>query len=179
MTLPDGGAELTDIRGDVVWLPEGAPPAEVWVFIASRTGMMVKRAAAGAEGYVLDHYDRAALQAHLDAVGAPLLEALRGLPPATVFCDSLEVFGSDWTPDLLPEFTRRRGYDLRPHLAALVSGTDAPAIARAPGLGPHARRALRGALPGAARRVDARPRHHAAHPGLRRPAGDAVEQPPR
>ncbi len=129
VTLPDGRAELTDIRGDVVWLPEGAPPAEVWVFIASRTGMMVKRAAAGAEGYVLDHYDRAALQAHLDAVGAPLLEALRGLAPATVFCDSLEVFGSDWTSDLLPEFTRRRGYDLRPHLAALVSGTDAQAIA--------------------------------------------------
>ena len=129
VTLPDGGAELTDIRGDVVWLPEGAQPAETWVFIASRTGMMVKRAAAGAEGYVLDHYDRAALQAHLDAVGTPLLDALHGLPPATVFCDSLEVFGSDWTPDLLPEFARRRGYDLRPHLAALVSGTDAQAIA--------------------------------------------------
>ena len=129
VTLPDGGAELTDIRGDVVWLPDGALPNDVWVFIAGRTGMMVKRAAVGAEGYVLDHYDRAALQAHLDAVGTPLLDALRGMPPATVFCDSLEVFGSDWTPDLLPEFARRRGYDLRPHLAALVSGSDARAIA--------------------------------------------------
>ena len=129
VTVPDGGAELTDIRGDVVWLPDGPLPAEVWVFIAGRTGMMVKRAAVGAEGYVLDHYDRAALQAHLDAVGTPMLDALRGIPPATVFCDSLEVFGSDWTPDLLPEFARRRGYDLRPHLAALVSGADARAIA--------------------------------------------------
>ncbi len=129
VTAPDGGAELTDIRGDAVWLPDGPLPAEVWVFIAGRTGMMVKRAAVGAEGYVLDHYDRAALQAHLDAVGTPLLDALRGMPPATVFCDSLEVFGSDWTPDLLPEFARRRGYDLRPHLAALVSGSDARGIA--------------------------------------------------
>ncbi len=128
-TRPDGGAELTDIRGDVLWLPEGPLPAEVWVFIAGRTGMMVKRAAVGAEGYVLDHYDRAALQAHLDAVGVPLLDALRGMPPATIFCDSLEVFGSDWTPDLLPEFARRRGYDLRPHLAALAAGQDARAIA--------------------------------------------------
>jgi len=99
------------------------------VFIAGRTGMMVKRAAVGAEGYVLDHYDRAALQAHLDAVGTPLLDALKGLPPATVFCDSLEVFGSDWTPDLLPEFARRRGYDLKPHRGALVSGSDPRAIA--------------------------------------------------
>ena len=129
VTLPDGGAELTDIRGDVLWLPDGPLPAEVWVFVAGRTGMMVKRASVGAEGYVLDHYDRAALQAHLDAVGTPLLDALKGMPPATVFCDSLEVFGSDWTPDLLPEFARRRGYDLRPHLAALVSGSDARAIA--------------------------------------------------
>jgi hypothetical protein len=125
VTLPDGGAEVTDIRGDVAWLPEGALPAEVWVFIAGRTGMMVKRAAVGAEGYVLDHYDRAALQAHLDAVGAPQLEALRGVIPAALFCDSLEVFGSDWTADLLPEFEKRRGYDLRRHLASLVSGGDA------------------------------------------------------
>jgi hypothetical protein len=129
VTLPDGGAELTDVRGDVVWLPEGALPGEVWVFIAGRTGMMVKRAAVGAEGYVLDHYDRAALQAHLDAVGAPLLDALGGTPPETIFCDSLEVFGSDWTPDLLTEFRRRRGYDLRPHLGAIVAGTDAEASA--------------------------------------------------
>ncbi len=128
VTRPEGGAELTDIRGDAVWLPEGARPSELWVFIAGPTGMMVKRAAVGAEGYVLDHYDRAALQAHLDAVGTPLLDALRGLAPATVFCDSLEVFGSDWTPDLLAEFARRRGYDLRPHLPALVTGTDARAV---------------------------------------------------
>jgi hypothetical protein len=127
--LGEQGVELTDIRGDVLWLPDGLRPAEVWAFIAGRTGMMVKRAAVGAEGYVLDHYDRAALQAHLDAVGTPLLDALRGTPPATIFCDSLEVFGSDWTPDLLPEFQRRRGYDLRPHLGALVAGQDGRAIA--------------------------------------------------
>ncbi len=50
---------------------------------------------------------------------------------------------------------------------------------RAPGLGPHARRALRRAVPGAARGVDACPRLEAPHPGLRHSAGDAVEQPPR
>jgi hypothetical protein len=125
VTLPNGGDVLRDVRGDVVWLPEGAKATEVWVFISSRTGMMVKRAAVGAEGYVLDHYDRAALQAHLDAVGAPQLDALKGLVPETIFCDSLEVFGSDWTPDLLDEFQRRRGYDLRQHLSSLVAGQDA------------------------------------------------------
>ena len=31
-----------------------------------------------------------------------------------------EDYGSDWTPDLLEEFQRRRGYDLTPHLPALA-----------------------------------------------------------
>jgi hypothetical protein len=38
-----------------------------------------------------------------------------------VFCDSLEVFGSDWTDSLLKAFRERRGYELRPHLPALVA----------------------------------------------------------
>ena len=122
VTLPNGGDELRDVRDDIVWLPDGVQPAEVWVFIAGRTGMMVKRAAVGSEGYVLDHYDREALQAHLDAVGVPQLQALKGHIPETIFCDSLEVFGSDWTPELLDEFQSRRGYDLRKHLSSLVSG---------------------------------------------------------
>jgi hypothetical protein len=129
VTLPNGGEELRDVRDDVVWLPEGVQPAEVWVFIEGRTGMMVKRAAVGAEGYVLDHYDREALQAHLDAVGVPLLEALKGNVPETIFCDSLEVFGSDWAPGMLDDFRARRGYDLRPHLSSLVSGQDAKDLA--------------------------------------------------
>src|SRR5579872_700675 len=46
------------------------------VFIASHTRMMVKRPAVGAEGLVLDHYDRAALDTHLKTVGEPMLKAL-------------------------------------------------------------------------------------------------------
>jgi hypothetical protein len=42
-------------------------------------------------------------------------------PPYAVFSDSLEVFASDWTDDLLSEFQKRRGYDLTPHLPALLA----------------------------------------------------------
>jgi len=128
VTQPDGVAPQARMQDGAVWF-SGKRPDELWVFIASRTGMMVKRAAVGAEGYVLDHYDRAALDAHLGAVGAPLLDALKATPPATIFCDSLEVFGSDWTSDLPNEFQRRRGYDLTAHLAELVSGSDARQLA--------------------------------------------------
>src|SRR5208337_474953 len=99
-------------------------------FISSRTGMMVKRPAVGAAGFVLDHYDRAATEEHLRAVGDRLLSAFGDQPPYAVFSDSLEDYASDWSPALLSEFQSRRGYDLRPHLLALVmnAGPDTAAI---------------------------------------------------
>lgn len=93
-------------------------------FVESQTGQMVKRASVGAEGFVLDHYSRAALERYLETVGGPLLKAFGPSRPHAVFCDSLEVFGADWTPDLPQEFQRRRGYDLMPLLPALVGEWD-------------------------------------------------------
>jgi hypothetical protein len=121
--------ELSGIRDGVLWLEGGDRPAEVWFFIASRTGMMVKRPAMGAEGFVHDHYDRAALANHLRHVADPMMHALGDLRPHAVFCDSLEVFGSDWAADLPEEFARRRGYDLRPYLPALVADVGPEALA--------------------------------------------------
>jgi hypothetical protein len=99
-------------------------------FISSRTGMMVKRPAVGAGGFVLDHYDDKAIENHLHAVGDRLLSAFGDHPPYAVFSDSLEDYASNWTPDLLFEFQRRRGYDLTPLLPALVGdfGPDTGAI---------------------------------------------------
>ena len=43
-----------------------------------------------------------------------------------MFCDSLEVYGCDWTPELPSEFARRRGYDVLPLLYQLtVDGPEA------------------------------------------------------
>ena len=93
---------------------------------AQLTGQNVKRAALGAEGPVLDHYSAAAARHHLRHVGDLLLDAVPAHLLGSVFCDSLEVYGSDWTPDLLAEFRSRRGYDPLPHLYRLiVDGSDA------------------------------------------------------
>jgi hypothetical protein len=118
---PDATRPLADIRhGRVQVPPAPAGPQTVLFFISSRTGQQVKRAGVGAEGYVLDHYDRAAIEHHLSVVGERLLQAFGSNPPHSVFSDSLEVFGSDWTPDFLAEFQKRRGYDLKAYLPALV-----------------------------------------------------------
>jgi hypothetical protein len=107
-----------------VLLAATAQPREALLFIAGRTGQQVKRAAVGAEGYVVDHINSAAVTGHLTSVGERLLQAFTGIePPYAVFSDSLEAYGSSWTDDLPAEFRRRRGYDLIDHLDALFLTT--------------------------------------------------------
>lgn len=103
-------------------IPPAAGTRTALFFIASHTQQQVKRPAAGAEGYVLDHFSRAAIDAHLAGVATPLLNAFGEQPPHSVFSDSLEVYGADWTADLPAEFQLRRGYDLIPHLPELLAG---------------------------------------------------------
>jgi hypothetical protein len=96
----------------------------VLFFISSRTGQQVKRAAVGAEGFVLDHFDRASIDHHLQYAGDRLMRAFGDQPPISVFSDSLEVYESDWTPNFSEEFENRRGYDLTPYLPELFAGTN-------------------------------------------------------
>jgi len=118
--VTDSVQQLSISQDGTVELPTGlSGPHEVLFFIASRTGMMVKRPAVGAEGYVVDHYDAAAVREYQAEVGDRLMQAFGANPPYAVFCDSLEVFQSDWTGDFLDEFRKRRGYDLKPYLPSL------------------------------------------------------------
>ena len=114
--------EITDIREGVAYLPANLENAnEVLFFIAGKTGMQVKRPSVGAEGYVLNHLDRPSAESYLKNTGDRLMQAFdKNNPPYSVFCDSLEVYNQDWTDDFLAEFQRRRGYDLKPYLPALV-----------------------------------------------------------
>lgn len=120
--IEDSVRELTEIKDGVVRLnnvPDGTH--EALFFISSRTGMQVKRPAVGAEGFVLDHVNRAATDSYLKNVGDRLMSAFGANRPYAIFCDSLEVYNSDWSSDFLQEFQRRRGYDLKPHLPWLVN----------------------------------------------------------
>jgi hypothetical protein len=115
------GPSEEELRMGRLGLPEGFTDDHTVVFfISSRTGMVVKRPSVGASGFVMDHYDKKATQIHLEAVGNRLLQAFGSHPPYSVFSDSLEDYGSNWTGDLVDEFRRRRGYDLTPYLPALI-----------------------------------------------------------
>ncbi|MEP6903898.1 MAG: glycosyl hydrolase, partial [Actinomycetota bacterium] len=114
--------ELTEIRDDNVFLPANTESgSEVLFFISGKSGMQVKRPAFGAEGYVLNHLDKPSVDNYLKNTGDRLFSAFdKNKVPFSFFCDSLEVYNQDWTDDLLAEFQKRRGYDLKPYLPALA-----------------------------------------------------------
>jgi hypothetical protein len=86
-------------------------------------GKLVERAAPGGEGNVIDHFGLVPIQRYLarfdTAFAGRDLGGIRAF-----FNDSYEVDDAagqaDWTPSFLDEFRRRRGYDLRQHLPALM-----------------------------------------------------------
>ncbi len=98
------------------------PPAtggELQIFYSRPARMQVKRASLGAEGLVLDHFNARALERWLHDVGDKLLAGVPEGGIRSIFCDSLEVHGANWTDDLPEIFLRKRGYDLMAYLPAL------------------------------------------------------------
>ncbi|HLZ89793.1 MAG TPA: glycosyl hydrolase, partial [Puia sp.] len=77
--------------------------------------------APGADGPVLNHYHKTAVEKYLhrmsDAIG-PLTSHIR-----CFFTDSLELEGSNWCEDMEEEFLRRRGYALKPYLPFILYRT--------------------------------------------------------
>jgi len=99
-----------------------APRKAAWRLSAlfqSRTRQRVKRAAPGGEGWVIDHFDRLAVQHYLERFDSAFAASGTAYPK-TFFNDSYEVYGADWTPSLLDEFLKRRGYRLEDSLAQLI-----------------------------------------------------------
>ena len=93
-------------------------------FYSAPTRMEVKRAALGAEGLVVDHYNPEALRQFLRDVGDKLLGAIPKGEIRSIFCDSFEVYRATWTEKLPQVFASARGYDLIPQLSALFDPAD-------------------------------------------------------
>lgn len=104
--------------GTLIWhTPKGK--WHIIALYASRTRQKVKRAAPGGEGWVMDHFDSTAVAHYLNYFAEAFKKS--GVPyPHTFFNDSYEVYNADWTPSLLDEFEKRRGYKLEDHLPELL-----------------------------------------------------------
>ncbi len=134
MAYSDTG-DITDLTSRVQ--PDGrldwTAPQGRWTLYAlfiGWHGKLVERAAPGGEGFVIDHFSTDAIRKYLlpfdRAFEGHRLSGLRAF-----FNDSYEVDDAtgeaDWTPLFFTEFEKRRGYDLRRHLPALL-GRDADEV---------------------------------------------------
>ncbi len=111
-----------DASGRLTWdVPPGA--YRIMRIGYSTTGQPADYFHARQGGYYADHMDAQAVE----LVFRSMLDQLFGNEPLPkslkyVHCDSYEIYGSDWTPKLLDEFRRRRGYDPTPFLPTLEGG---------------------------------------------------------
>lgn len=115
-------------NGKLKW---SAPKGE-WKLIAlfiGKTFQKVKRAAPGGEGYVMDHMNPGAVKGYFTKFDHAFQQN-KVTYPRTFFNDSYEVYKADWTPHLLEEFERRRGYKLEEHFPEFLDTTRTEATRR-------------------------------------------------
>lgn len=111
-----------DAGGKLNWVAPGGN-WKLYAVFQGWHGKMVERAGPGGEGNVIDHFSADALARYFTRFDSAFrthdIKSLRSF-----FNDSYEVDdargAADWTPELLNEFAKRRGYDLRHHLPALL-----------------------------------------------------------
>jgi hypothetical protein len=98
-------------------------PSGIWnveVVSGSNTGQMVKRSSPGGEGYVVDHFSKEAVTAYLADFDKDI-KYMKGI--RSVFNDSYEVYGADFTPELVDKFEEWRGYSPLPYMHLLFDTT--------------------------------------------------------
>lgn len=100
-----------------VHIPEG--DYKIIVLISNDKRQQVLKPLPGGEGLIIDHDRKDALRCFLKNGGDPLAENVGKDLIQSFFCDSIEVFGQNWTNILYKEFEIRRGYDLKPYIYAL------------------------------------------------------------
>jgi len=119
---------MIEPSGRLVWkVPEGD-----WLIL--RFGQTLyggaegrtKLASPGAQGYEIDFLSREALDRHFAETAGKVASDVKALAGETLryfHDDSWESGEPNWTPAMLEEFQRRRGYDLLPYLPVLAGIT--------------------------------------------------------
>jgi hypothetical protein len=121
--------ELTNrinAAGKVDWIaPEGS--WTIYAISQKPSGVMVKRAAPGGSGPMLNPFYPAAMTHYMQWFDAPFSTYKPGLN--ALFQDSYE-YKSDWAPDFFAQFEKLRGYRLQTELPALLGNEDDDHAAR-------------------------------------------------
>lgn len=106
------GIEIKELE-----IPDGL--YKIVLLVSSDKRQRVLKPLHGGEGLIIDHNRKESLRKFLEYGGNPIVQAVGKGKIHDFFCDSIEVFGHNWTDILYEEFRNRRGYELRPYLYAL------------------------------------------------------------
>jgi hypothetical protein len=122
----------SELRLDKFLAPDGrltwSVPSGRWTilrFVCNNTGEKLKCPSPNSSGLLIDHLSSEGADAHLNHMLEKLLTGRKDFGSLKVLMlDSYEVEpATDWTPDFLEEFQKRRGYDPTPWLPALAAWT--------------------------------------------------------
>lgn len=106
-----------------VEVPEGD---HVLYYLVQITGFMaVIHGAPGADGPVLNHFKKNAVNDYLERMSDAFDSSIGkiGSNFRSVFVDSLELEGANWVDDFYTEFERRRSYSIKPYLPFILFKT--------------------------------------------------------
>ena len=119
--------DKVDNSGKLNWSPTSGK-WNLYTAFSGKTLQMVKRAAAGGEGLVMNHLNKTAVDDYLKRFDVAFRNSAPGI--RAFFNDSYEVYNANWSPDLFVEFKKRRGYDLRLYLRELQSNDSTENVIR-------------------------------------------------
>lgn len=127
--VPDPMTSLDQVKDLSEQIPNGYIKATLplgrWAVCAqviTRSFQSVLNGAPGANGPVLNHFNKAAVEKYLNHMTDTIQQKIGSLKGRVraFFTDSLEVEGANWCADMAEEFKRRRGYDILPYLPFIL-----------------------------------------------------------
>jgi len=119
-SLPGKQVDLTPhLKHDILSHELPGSNWNITLFGIQHTRQMVKRAAPGGEGLVLDYFEKNAVQHYLRHFDSVFTRTAFPIHPRALYHDSYEVYGANWTRDFPLAFQRQHAYDLRPYLSLL------------------------------------------------------------
>ena len=94
----------------------------LFALVKIRGFLEVINGAPGATGPVLNHFNKPAVQKYLNNMSDKIQNRLGPLSGniRSLFTDSMELEGSNWSYDMAEEFKKRRGYDVQPYLPFIL-----------------------------------------------------------
>lgn len=117
--------EAADVSEELIKGEVQVPPGDYELTVISRRNKFreVMHGAPGGDGPVLDHFNQTAVEKYLQRTSGglkPYLGENLGARIRSMFCDSIELSGANWTNDFRSAFEERNGYDLWPYLPLVM-----------------------------------------------------------